>query len=132
MGWPMIRQFGFQRTGSTRALCGHTCGPHTVWPKGSKMAGISSWKRPGMAFAVCYARRWEGKPPRKRANAMLILELEENERRVLHKVLAHAVDELAREIHRTERIDFRKGLEEDQLCLQRIADRVQPIEPAIV
>jgi hypothetical protein len=63
---------------------------------------------------------------------MLILELEDNERRLLFKFLTQAINELGREIHRTERIDFRKGLEADQVCLQRLADRVQPNEPALV
>jgi hypothetical protein len=63
---------------------------------------------------------------------MLILELENNERRLLFKLLTKAIDELGVEIHRTERIDFRKGLEADQVCLQRLADRVRPNEPAFV
>jgi hypothetical protein len=88
--------------------------------------------RPGMAFAPSIERRVKANREESERCAMLILELEANERRLLHKVLTNAVDELAREIHRTERIDFRKGLEEDQLCLQRIADRVQPIEAAVV
>jgi len=60
---------------------------------------------------------------------MLILELEANERKLLFRLLTQAIDELSREIHRTERIDFRHGLEADQVCLQRLAERVRPDEP---
>jgi hypothetical protein len=60
---------------------------------------------------------------------MLILELEPNERRLLLGLLNQAIDDLGREIHRTERIDFRHALEADQVCLQRLADRVRPDEP---
>ena len=60
----------------------------------------------------------------------MALELNTEERALLLNILERADRHLLSEIHRTESIDFRHGLEHDEETLLRLLEKVQQAAPA--
>jgi hypothetical protein len=61
---------------------------------------------------------------------MYLLELEDDERAVLVELVERGLVDLAREVRRTESIDYRHALTEKEDCLQRLAERLRRVPVA--